>query len=218
LQSFAKETDRTRAGTDQAVIEWRTFYVCPAHQNAGVSIGGLFLIASSLAGVIYLAGGVAYNRNKGHSGVENLVPQYEQWSQLPGLVAEGWWFTRVTLSRHFGLCACIAPSPKGLYEDIDGASPAGSIHGRLPSCILWSQSARGLSTGKKHRKDKKAHKHEKDSEKEKKSKKDKKSKKGDADDIETEPLKSKSKSKSKSKPVSALRWLHSTNLGQFLAS
>ena len=86
----------------------------------------------------------------------------------------------------------------------------------MTSCIRWSQFTRGLSAGKKHKKDKKAHKHEKDTEKEKKSKKDKKSKKGDADDIETEPL--RSKSKSKSKPVSTLEWLHTTNLGQFLAT
>jgi hypothetical protein len=122
-----QDTEPDRAvGTELATIEWTTFYVCAAHQNAGLSMGGLILILSSVATVLYLGGGVAYNRNKGHSGVENLVPQYEQWSQLPALVADGVWFTRVTLSQNIGACACVAPSGPGpsksggLYEEIDG--------------------------------------------------------------------------------------------------
>lgn len=133
-----QESEPDRAiGTEQATIDWRTFYVCPAHQNRGLSAGSLFLILSSVAAVVYLCGGVAYNRNKGHSGVENLVPQYERWSQLPELVAEGIWFTRWTLSQSIGVCGCLAPNPKrgGLYEDIDGTCPVDSIHQWLCSSV-----------------------------------------------------------------------------------
>lgn len=109
-------------GTEDATIDWRTFFVCPAHQDSGLSVGSLFLIVSSVAVIIYFGGGVAYNRNKGHSGVENLVPQYDKWSQLPDLVADGVWFTRSTLSLNISACGCLSPEPKdkGLYEDIDG--------------------------------------------------------------------------------------------------
>ena len=133
-----RESEPDRAvGTDQATINWRTFYVCAAHQNSGLSVGSLFLILSSVAAVVYVFGGVAYNRNKGHSGVENLVPQYDQWSQVPGLVAEGIWFTRWTLSQSIGACSCLAPNPKGrgLYADIHGACPVDSTRQWLRSSV-----------------------------------------------------------------------------------
>lgn len=120
----ASEPERA-VGTEQAEIQWRTFVACPEYQSPGLSVGGMLLVFSGVAAAVYFGGGVAYNRNKGHSGVENLVPHYDQWSQLPDLVADGVWFTRWTLSQNISACACLTPKPKhgGVYEDIDGDHP-----------------------------------------------------------------------------------------------
>ena len=72
--------------------DWYTYYVCPGYQASllGLSVGALMLISGGLATVVYLGGGVAYNRQQGHSGIENVLPNYKWWSQeLPDLVRDG---------------------------------------------------------------------------------------------------------------------------------
>ena len=57
--------------------------------GGGLSWGSLFCILLSVAIVVYLGGGIAYNYKYNElTGVE-AVPQIEYWQQLPGLVKDG---------------------------------------------------------------------------------------------------------------------------------
>lgn len=127
LQGQVTTPDRA-VGTELPTVEWRTFVVCPANQGFGLSLGAAILIFLSVGGGVYICGGVGYNHSKGHSGVDNLVPQYDLWSQIPGLMSDGLYFTRVHLSEKVGLCACVAP----------GNFTRNSIYNRNSTFCLWN--------------------------------------------------------------------------------
>ena len=111
-------TPERAAGTGLGTVEWYTYVACPAFQAGGLSVGWMIITFSSVAAALYLGGGVAYNRKQGHSGLENLVPQYEAWSELPGLVGDGVHFSRTALSENIAACSCLAPP--GEYDEIGG--------------------------------------------------------------------------------------------------
>jgi cation-dependent mannose-6-phosphate receptor len=52
----------------------------------------VFLIVFFVVATVYVVGGMIYNRvTAGKTGVE-MIPQYEFWASLPGLIGDGFRF------------------------------------------------------------------------------------------------------------------------------
>jgi hypothetical protein len=64
-------------------LEWRTFFTCPAHQNAGLSVGSLVLISMGVAGLLYCGAGYAYNSSSHRLSGAQAMPHAEFWLELP---------------------------------------------------------------------------------------------------------------------------------------
>jgi len=70
-------------------------YACPVPltQGGALSIGSGIMITIAVLLVVYLTGGILWNKFKQEKDGMELVPNVEFWSSLPGLVKEGFQFT-----------------------------------------------------------------------------------------------------------------------------
>jgi len=69
--------------------------------SSSMSGGTIFIIIVIVAASVYVIGGCAYNRVKG-AGWRESCPNYEFWSDLPGLMKDGFLFTKAKLTGKGG--------------------------------------------------------------------------------------------------------------------
>jgi len=71
--------------------------------SSGMSGGSVFIIIVLVASVVYVVAGCAYNKlKKGTSGAKETCPNNEFWCDLPGLVKDGFAFTKSKLTGKGG--------------------------------------------------------------------------------------------------------------------
>jgi len=71
--------------------------------SSGMSGGSIFLIMVVVGAAVYIIVGCVYNRaRKGTSGVRESCPQNEFWCDLPGLMKDGFLFTKAKLTGKAG--------------------------------------------------------------------------------------------------------------------
>lgn len=109
----------TATAGNAPVIQWTHPSVCdgpiggagPGGDDTGGSLewGVLALIAMTVSGVLYVGGGSYRNKQAGAEGWD-VMPNASFWSQLPGLVADGVYFSRMKLSAAHPSLAFVAPS------------------------------------------------------------------------------------------------------------
>lgn len=131
------------AGTDP-VLEWTNPAVCdgpageagpgdgPDAGGSSLEWGALTLIVLSVSGVLYVGGGSYRNKQAGAEGWD-AMPNASFWSQLPGYVADGVYFSRMKLSAAHPSLEFLGPSgPRpSLAGSDEAASEAGQHSGKL---------------------------------------------------------------------------------------
>jgi hypothetical protein len=71
--------------------------------SSGLSGGSVFIIIVIVVAAVYVAAGCAYNRfKKGTTGMRESCPQNEFWCDLPGLMKDGFLFTKAKLTGKSG--------------------------------------------------------------------------------------------------------------------
>jgi len=86
--SGAKGVSATEHPSMNYVITIASAHACPQLPQP-LSWGWLFIIVSGVTALMYFGGGTAYNvRVRGEEGLD-VIPQWQYWQQLPGLVKDG---------------------------------------------------------------------------------------------------------------------------------
>jgi len=70
---------------------WPTEYACPLNVNVshGLTGGSILLIILLVLVVVYLVGGILFNKFKRQATGLELIPNFEFWASIPGLVKDG---------------------------------------------------------------------------------------------------------------------------------
>ena len=141
-------------------------------------LGWLIIIGLSAAFGVYAVGGAAYSRStEPKKGVTH--PHADAWSKLPGLISDGWFYTRVKAAEN-GL-AFLAPVGSE-YKSVDMESKKASAKTDRASD---KHAERSLLRSEK--KEKKGEKKERKEKKEKKEKKRKPKPKASGDALLSSP-------------------------------
>lgn len=136
----------TASGTTTApIVEWTNPSVCDGPIESpspspgggggggdGLEWGALTLIALSVSGVLYVGGGTYKNQREGLSGKEAL-PNLEFWATVPGLFADGVYFSRIKAGGAHPSLGFLTPSGDGpgggggggSYEAVDEEAGGG---------------------------------------------------------------------------------------------
>lgn len=105
------------------VVQWENPSVCdgpiggggadpgngPGTPDGSLEWGALTLIALTVSGVLYVGAGSYRNKQAGAEGWD-AIPNASFWSQLPGYVADGVYFSRMKLSTAHSSLEFVAPS------------------------------------------------------------------------------------------------------------
>jgi len=72
-------------------FKWASQYACPTNRPAGPSISGgfIFLLIVLFCMIAYIVGGIIFNKVKRQAHGLELIPNFEFWTSLPGLVKDG---------------------------------------------------------------------------------------------------------------------------------
>lgn len=116
-------------GSNDVVLDWYTDAVC----IAGGGNGWLIVILMSVAAGLYVGGGIGYVKRQQPDAPLSLEmhPHIHHWREVPGLVSDGIYFSRVTLATNVEFLAFLAPEGGGGYSDIDEGSAGGSDEKQL---------------------------------------------------------------------------------------
>lgn len=121
------------SGSNNIVLTWYTDAVCLASGGNG----WLIVILMSVAAGIYVGGGIGYVKRQSPDAPIALDshPHIEYWRQVPGLVSDGIYFSRVKLSSSAGFLAFLAPTDQlgtgSSYTEIDEGGAGGSDEKKL---------------------------------------------------------------------------------------
>ena len=115
------------SGSNNIVLNWANAVVC----TAGGGNGWLIVILMGVAAGVYVGGGIGYVKRQSPDAPIALEthPHIHLWREVPGLVADGIYFTRVKLSSNVEFLAFLAPKDAPLsksYTEIDEGSAGGS--------------------------------------------------------------------------------------------
>lgn len=85
-------------------FQWATKYACPKGSSGGGGGGGLsggsiFLIILLVGGVVYLVGGILFNKFKRQATGVEIIPNVGFWTSLPGLIKDGVMFIVHKITR-----------------------------------------------------------------------------------------------------------------------
>jgi len=75
---------------------WPTQYACPTNvviSSGGLTGGSIFLIILLVVVVAYIVAGILFNKFKRQASGLELIPNFEFWAAIPGLVKDGFQFT-----------------------------------------------------------------------------------------------------------------------------
>ena len=95
--SGSSEPDPVTEASTSVTMTWRTPLVCAG--GAGGGTGWLIVICTGVAAGGYVFGGIGYASRTNTSGGLAAHPHQEQWTQLPGLISDGFLFTKAKLVR-----------------------------------------------------------------------------------------------------------------------
>jgi len=83
---------KSEGPTHHYVFTWNTAYACPVGSTGskgGLSVGSILLIVLLVLVVVYLIGGILFNKFRRQLGGIELIPNVTFWSSIPGLVKDG---------------------------------------------------------------------------------------------------------------------------------
>jgi hypothetical protein len=116
------------SGANIVTLTWYTDAVCLASGGNG----WLIVILMSVAAGIYVGGGIGYVKRQNPDAAIALDthPHIELWRQVPGLVSDGIYFSRVTAASNVGFLGFLAPKDQpgmgGGYSAVDEGGVGGS--------------------------------------------------------------------------------------------
>jgi len=70
-------------------IQLKSVFACPTSKPSGFELGWVFVIIVAVLAVVYLIGGMVYNRVKYQATGKDLIPNIEFWMDLPSLIRDG---------------------------------------------------------------------------------------------------------------------------------
>jgi hypothetical protein len=121
------------SGSNDIEINWFSQAVC---LGGGGGSGWLIVILMSVAAGVYVGGGIGYVKRQQPDAPVSLEihPHIHHWRQVPGLVSDGIYFSRVKLATNVEFLAFLAPKDQpggGGYSDLDDLGAGGSSEKQL---------------------------------------------------------------------------------------
>lgn len=108
-------------------LNWPTAAAC-----TGGMTGWYIVIFTSVAAGLYVAGGIGYGKRQYPDvDIASAHPHAQAWKQVPGLVSDGVFATRCTLSNNISFLAFLAPADHELLTDVKDAGTGGETSGLL---------------------------------------------------------------------------------------
>eukprot|EP01043_Picozoa_sp_COSAG02_P073705 COSAG02_NODE_14442_length_1271_cov_65.087884_1_plen_337_part_00 len=130
------------SGSNDVVLTWYSGEVC----LGGGGNGWLIVILMSVAAGIYVGGGIGYVKRQQPDAPLSLEihPHIHHWREVPGLVSDGIYFSRVKLATNVEFLAFLAPKdqPGGGYSDIDDGRAGGSGEKQLLKSDMGEQESK----------------------------------------------------------------------------
>ena len=97
------------------ILNWPTAAAC-----SGGMIGWYIVIFTGVAAGLYVGGGIGYGKRENpNADIASAHPHVHHWQQLPGLVADGVYVTRLQLSTHITALSFLAPSEHEMLGDVE---------------------------------------------------------------------------------------------------
>eukprot|EP01043_Picozoa_sp_COSAG02_P040589 COSAG02_NODE_3297_length_6992_cov_9.176556_3_plen_169_part_00 len=102
-------------GGADVILNWPTAAAC-----SGGMIGWYIVIFTGVAAGLYVGGGIGYGKRENpNADIASAHPHVHHWQQLPGLVADGVYVTRLQLSTHITALSFLAPSEHEMLGDVE---------------------------------------------------------------------------------------------------